>query len=489
MAGFDETDPFLRALRQLEQQLPQQPAPEPSQPERFGDAATYSAELLPPAEGMGIGLFYADQLPAAATNRLPARRDPISEKNWGKRLGVAALVIAVGGGAVAEGINLLSNDSTSVAAVGHHGKHHWQQYKDHKNQQGTTETDKTVNTPPNPSSASSAPDVAASPSTDTSKIKSYVLTIPSAQTTPTSEAPTSTPTATPTNKPEASSGNGGAAFNFKIGTQNQKNHLSNEAHKAALKLIFKHHIDIDGTQETGWHKYSFDRRILKNHNYGVFPRTHYKAWNQLCSRDVAIFYNKDKFKPIKHEFLSFPQYPLPAVEHCGHGESAEAGHANAPIVWFKDKETGREIIVMNTHNEANVKMAKGSRPARVRYHASKIYMRKIKELQEKYPDVPIFLTGDMNEGTGVRTSRNVTLEADPDKLLSHMMKQTGLMKDASCMNKACHYHSIGGVDFIYVQPGVRVRNFWTVSSGRASHSDHPFKYTKVTIPKSFGSNG
>jgi hypothetical protein len=455
-------------LPRVETSLPPATPPVPVLP-----PALSVAELQQPAGDIGVDIFVTDKPPLPIPSRASEThqaRSPSTTDWWQNRKfrngTIAVVAVAIAGIGVAD--QVAGGGDRTVAAGTHHGKLHRDRPRTNKL---TTES----------SSASSMPSILASPSAKPRHATPYILTAP-IPTTP-SESPTQSPT-------HSNSGAGSEALTFKIGTQNQKNRLSDATHLAGLKLIFTHHVDIVGTDETGWKKYHFDRPILQKHGYDVFPKTHYSAWNQLCSRDEAVFYNAKRFTIVKHELLSLPQYPLPAVANCGNGESAKAGHANAPVLWLRDNETGEEIIEINYHNIANVKMARGSRPALIRYRANRLVMRKVQELEQKNPDTPIFVTCDCNEGTGVRHSHNVTLNGNPDNLMSHEMKQTGLMKDTSCIGP-CRYHSIGGVDFIYKMPGVKTRNFHEIPSGGAdsgapSFSDHPFKYAKVTVPKSYG---
>jgi hypothetical protein len=503
MSDFENTSTnlFLNVMKEFDDNLPPLPpedvspvAAEPAaQPDRPTPVKapvarrTIHVPLTPqPPRDAGVDIFRQENLPVQAATWLPEAPKPKADvpqkTEWWKGKGVGSLVLLLAAGAGVVGvIEHTSGGEEPTAATGaSHAHHRHADKKHHDSRQPLVPT------------ASSAPSVGASPNAHPDcKLTPYVFTQPSTATETAAPTPSAAPTTGPTPKPQGSA-NGGAAFNVMIGTQNQKNHLSYAKHIAAAKLVVSKGIDILGSQETGWLKYHAIRPWYEKHGYDVFPKTHYKGWDQLCSRDEAVFYKTGPhgYTLVKHELLSLPQYPLDAVKHCGHGESAAAGHANAPVLWLRNNETGREIIEINYHNIANVKMAHGVRPARIRKKANHKVEAKVERLREQNPGVPIFVTCDCNEGTGVRHDHNVTLNANPDNLMSHQMKQSGLMKDAACLNHACHYHGIGGVDFIYRLPGVKVKGFHTVATGgpnsdAPSFSDHPLKYGNFRIPSNF----
>ena len=288
--------------------------------------------------------------------------------------------------------------------------------------------------------------------------------------------------------------NTGAGTTFTIGTYNQKKSLSADAHRSAAAQIVDKKMDIVGTQETGSEKYSRYRTYLTSaeNNYGVFPA---KASNsRTCASYQAIFYNKDRFELVKSESETFdiPRYPDPAAT-CNDGDNTRATNSTPPKVWtripiavLKDAENGQKIIVVNTHNVANVEGAAGTAPARSRYISAKIYVEQVKRLRKENPGIPIFLTGDFNEGTGVRESRNVTLDGDYKNLLYCMFAENGLMKAVGYPTKCPD----GGspVDFIYTSPEVKTEDLKIIPRGVA-RSDHDVPYVKVTVPGTGSATG
>ena len=291
----------------------------------------------------------------------------------------------------------------------------------------------------------------------------------------------------------------GAGSTFVIGTYNQKRSLSKSDHDNAAKNIVDKAMDVVGTQETSNPKYSRYRAYLGQKNYGVYPLT--AGANQTCSNAQAIFYSKSKFKLLKGEYFEIPRYPDPAVD-CGGGEKTTASHnedglpsvwTHIPIVWLQDVTTGQAVIVMNAHNVANVQAANGTQPAKSRFRSNQIFVQQVERLKAENPGIPIFFTGDFNEGTNVRSDRNITWQGDRNNLLFCMFATNGLMKSAAGPAMKCDpSYDIGTVDYIYVTPEVQVN--WTReiesggdSSGPPSYTDHPVRYAQVTVPGSGGS--
>jgi|GEM_PF-724586 len=287
----------------------------------------------------------------------------------------------------------------------------------------------------------------------------------------------------------------GAGSTFVIGTYNQKRSLSESQHENATKNITDNGMDVVGTQETSNPKYGRYKSYLAEKNYGVYP-TH-AGPNQTCSNAQAIFYNKGKFKLVQGEYFEIPRYPDPAVDCGGDGEKTTASHSETglpkvwthiPVVWLQDTGTGQTVIVVNVHNVANVQSAAGTQPSKSRFRSAQIIVEKIKELKTENPGVPIFLTGDFNEGTNVRNSANVTYQGKQSNLLFCMFAENGLMKSAAGPAMKCDpKYGIGTVDYIYTTPEVKID--WTKEianggsgSGPPSYTDHPVRYAQVTVP-------
>ncbi len=293
-------------------------------------------------------------------------------------------------------------------------------------------------------------------------------------------------------------GSSGAGSTFIIGSYNQKRSLSEAQHRGAMDNILNKKMDVVGTQETSNPKYSRYKQYLGQRNYGVYPTALTQQVNQTCAGSQAIFYNKTKFTFQKGSFISFPRYPS-APADCGEGEKTTASHnepglpnvwTNTPVAWLQDNETKQVVIVINTHGVANVQLSNSIEPAKARYVAAQIYVEEIKRLKTENPGVPIFFTGDFNEGTNVRTSGNVTYQREQKNLLFCMLAEGKLMVSTDGPKMECNpNYSIGQVDYIYTTP--EVKTDWSReiadggnNSGAPSYTDHPVKYAQVTVPGS-----
>ena len=288
----------------------------------------------------------------------------------------------------------------------------------------------------------------------------------------------------------------GAGSTFVIGTYNQKNAISEAQHEGAMKNIVDAKMDVVGTQETSNPKFSRYKDYLGKKGYAAFPSTGPDRVNQTCASSQAIFYNKSKFTFLKGAFIEYPRYPYPPAD-CGGGEKTTSSHneqglpkvwTNTPVAWLQDSVTRQTVIVINTHGVANVKLSDGTQPAKSRYRAAQIFVQEIQKLKTENPGVPIFFTGDFNEGTNVRTSGNITYQAKQENLLFCMFAETKLMVSADGPAMKCDKsYSIGGIDYIYTTPEVKTDWVKEIASGGKdsgppSYTDHPVKYAQVTVP-------
>lgn len=238
-----------------------------------------------------------------------------------------------------------------------------------------------------------------------------------------------------------------------------------------VNLIKTKKMDVIGFQEFKGGNSNFN--YMKEHlsNYDSFPAI--ASAGIYCASTQPIFYNTDKFSFLKGEYLTYPRYNNNNTD-CREGH-LDRGFSNAPIAWLSDKRTGQTIIVMNTHNAANGFGGLSGGEGQVnRYKAAKIYINKIQQLKSANPGVPIFFTGDFNEGTGVRRSRNITYGGIQANLFFCMVTSKGLMRTTLQPPKDCNQkNGEGGVDYIYVTKDVQV-DWHRYETGRAvSGSDHP----------------
>lgn len=295
--------------------------------------------------------------------------------------------------------------------------------------------------------------------------------------------------------------NSGAGTEFVMGTYNQP---ARGNASAAASRILGSKMDVVGLQEQSGTNYNVMRGILKGQGYGVFPDVNINGGGH-CARARSIYFNKSKFSLSKSEIFDIPSYEAtadgPAPKYinpvdCGGGERTKGGgRANVPIVWLSDTKTSQTIIVINTHNLANCCGGGGEAAAKKRYEAAQIYIAKIKELNTENPGIPIFFSGDFNEGTGVRSQKgtNTTWQRDHNNLFYCMVtKQERIMiRAAGSRDQPCQTdnESIGDVDYIYASPGVQVEWVNEFRDPSTNDSPHNAVFAKLVVPGSPDASG
>ena len=116
-------------------------------------------------------------------------------------------------------------------------------------------------------------------------------------------------------------------------------------------------------------------------SYGV-PRGGDKS-DELSERST-IFWLRDKYDCIDKD--TFWLSETPDVE-----SRLEGANCNWLCTWvlLENKESGARYLHMNTHLDYGVEEA--------RVFGAEVILQKLGELEEKYPGVPVVLTGDFNE--------------------------------------------------------------------------------------------
>jgi hypothetical protein len=142
----------------------------------------------------------------------------------------------------------------------------------------------------------------------------------------------------------------------------------------AVQILEQNSIDVVGFQEMQPSQYStFDE--LAGQQYGIFPG------DQMTTAAMAnsIAWRQDQFTLLRTETIQIPYF--------------KGNLIRMPYVLLQDKETGQQAWFFNTHNPAD---AHG--PAQKwRDKAVKKEIDLVNGLREQYPDIPVFVTGDMND--------------------------------------------------------------------------------------------
>lgn len=273
---------------------------------------------------------------------------------------------------------------------------------------------------------------------------------------------------------------------FRLASFNIKSSREYNALLAAASTIKKNNFDIVGMQELE-DKQKFDRVkvLLKSRGYDTYPKqatkTNPKARdysNGLQSR--AIAYDTKKFKFVKGSNIEVTRWKKAPRPQPG----------RYPILWLQHKSSGQKIIVINIHGSSGsvtgYKRNGVNGPAE-RYAQAKKYVAHIKKLSKE--KLPIFMTGDFNEGYGPDTDREH--QTDPGKIFHCMISKSGLMVNVyiaatkATTSTFCKRNPAwsGRIDQIYVTPSLKNSvTYRVLEGGGRTGTDHAIiPYTDVKL--------
>jgi len=266
---------------------------------------------------------------------------------------------------------------------------------------------------------------------------------------------------------------------LRIASYNMKVSSSDAWNRAAVGNMKENNFDIVGMQELETRSvFQSVSSKLKDAGYSVYPTKATPA-NDRTQNDVrnglqakAIAYRTDKYTLVNNDEITVTRM----------GDGARPQPAHIPIIWLEDKDTGQVFIVINTHNTAYGPNGNGlgfSGPAE-RYDQAKAYTEKLKQLQSE--NLPIFFTGDFNEGYGPGDNGvNYTH-------LSHCMFRENNLLRAVEINNPGQYRKDGGIggpiDHIYASPEVIVDKFdaLTGTPDQLGTDHRRAPYADLTIP-------
>lgn len=254
---------------------------------------------------------------------------------------------------------------------------------------------------------------------------------------------------------------------------------------AAADTIVKpsNKFDVIGMQELDDpHKFNIVKDTLKRKGFAVYPtkpsrpNRHTSDFkNGLHGR--AIAYNTARF-----EFVSGSEFTYERMK------GARAQKAHSPILRLRDKSTGQQFFVLNIHGTAWGPTGNANNNVNglaERYGQAKIYKAQIAKLVDRR--LPMFLTGDFNEGYGPDDN---DWQRDPNKIFHCMITSAKLMKNAHVVHlnerpsKYCRANPEwdGRIDQIYVSPEVEVLRWRSLNGSRSMGTDHaivPYADVKV----------
>ncbi len=240
----------------------------------------------------------------------------------------------------------------------------------------------------------------------------------------------------------------------------------------AKQLLRDKQLDIVGFQES--ERESLFRALASKSflgdTFAIYPKAadlnrFYR--NGLNAR--AIVYNSKRFELVATDEITF--------QRMGRDDPLQPAHA--PVLRLRDRASGQEFFVLNTHSPAY------PRYAYERYLAGRAYVAKIEELRRT--GLPVIFTGDFNSGFGVSNGANTTYQNKRATLTYCQLTTGGLMRNARdvldglagpCPRRV---RGSGSVDHIYVSSEVRVSGFGKITG---TLSDHDAIYADVAIPGS-----
>lgn len=223
----------------------------------------------------------------------------------------------------------------------------------------------------------------------------------------------------------------------------------------AIKVMQQNGFDIVGLQE-----FEPKQRTMflsrTNGTYGIFPDTALYSGDRTSVN--SIVWRSERFELIRGFERPFVYF---------------GGNENAlPVVLLRDKETGDEFYVTNTHDPANTK--RWHDQERYRIENAERHRAFVASLRDE--GLPVFLTGDLNSSFRVRPGKD---RAGRAQLPYCILTAGGILHNSYDVLRgrhgpACPTTDVSGpVDHVYVTPGVNVSNWDVIRSGDASFaSDH-----------------
>ena len=226
-------------------------------------------------------------------------------------------------------------------------------------------------------------------------------------------------------------------------------------------LIEKYQPDVVGMQEytTGWDYMMWD--YLEDSDYEIVFQ--YRAEND--SEATPIMYNRNKVELVSSEFFWLSE--TPEVESPSWDDNQGRRCRIATECVFKEKETGIRFVHINTHFGLTATSQDGA--------GQLIHDR----VQERWGDMPVFVTGDFNSREGSQAYDNIT----QDGLLSnsaYLAEETGTV----CGTFTGYKDTPGAViDFVFVTQKVQPQ-YYTVLTDKPDGkfvSDHFGLLTKNVV--------
>lgn len=209
----------------------------------------------------------------------------------------------------------------------------------------------------------------------------------------------------------------------------------------AAQMITYYAPDIVGMQEVVKNQLDDLKERLPQYTALGVGRADGKEKGEYCS----LFYKTDRFKLLRNGDFGLSETP-DSIGMKGWDAACER-----IVTWavLKDKVSGREVAIFNTHFDHVGKVA--------RHESAKLILGKIKQIAG---DLPVIVTGDFNG----------TVDSEPVVVLTE-----GGMKNACAIGKVAYgsawsFHDFGRIpvekrrliDFIFVNDPIEVERYRTI---------------------------
>lgn len=244
-----------------------------------------------------------------------------------------------------------------------------------------------------------------------------------------------------------------ATFNLRMDTPSDGENAWTYRKEKVKGLIRFHDFDICGTQEGFKHQLD-DILELENYAYVGVGRDDGKD----AGEHSAILYKKDRFDVLEKGNFWYSETPdVP-------GKGWDARCCNRICSWakFKDKKTGKEFCVFNSHYDHEGRIA--------RRNSSLLLLKRINEIAG---NLPVFCTGDFN--------------ATPDDEPIQLIYNDGKLMDSYWITQQPPYGTEGTfnsfnlnspmkdrIDYIWVTKNITVIKYGTLNEQQYGRfpSDH-----------------
>ena len=241
-----------------------------------------------------------------------------------------------------------------------------------------------------------------------------------------------------------------------------------------IRVINSNNVDIVGLQEFQVKQRAYIYPQIKG-TYDIFPAM--GSTNDHHSVENSIIWNRNKFEQVGEG-----KFQPNLLYFCD--------SLNAPYVRLRDRSTGQEFYVLNTHDPANsTNNACANEAPKRRYLNALEHVKLINQLEAE--GTPILYTGDFNSKYGLNGSGNPAYQGKAQNLTYCIVAVNGPANDAydvfkkrpvTCPNKTPP-GSGAGIDHVYLSKELSVTNYLPIAS-HTNGSDHPTLIFDVAIPGS-----